>query len=273
MTVLICTVSLLIPRIPPLFGYFLCRTALHDIIRSEEDTCGLDSSNNDILGWLQMNGVLLWFIRILGSVVCFSVCSTAFWNGVQVFLYEVLPGILFLKECLVDIHIQMNHQQRKLYYSVYQIDRIVLKYKQITLMNEMFNNIYQRDFFCIILGFAMCVLIPSGFVLKTIIRFSPIVLLSLFSILIAFEYLVFLVLFTLASDVWSGSLELKRALNNTSWTVKGNLKYRRYMVRSMQMMKIKVGGGNNFIEKNTPFVFLDFVIQQSISVILLLDHN
>jgi hypothetical protein len=189
-----------------------------------------------------------------------------------VFLYEVLPGILFLKECLVDIHIQMNHQRSRIY-SVYQIDRIVLKYKQIPLMNEMFNNIYQRDFFCIILGFAMCVLIPSGFVLITIIRFSPIVLLSLFSILIAFEYLVFLVLFTLASDVWRGSLELKRTLNNKSWTVKGNLKYRRYMVRSMQMMKIKVGGGNNFIEKNTPFVFLDFVIQQSISVILLLDHN
>jgi hypothetical protein len=126
MTTLVCTVSLLIPRIPPLFGYFLCRTALHDIIGKEEDTCGLDSGN-DILGWLKMNGVLLWFIRILGSVVCFSICSTSFWNGVQVFLYEVLPGILFLKECLIDIHIEMNHQQRKLYYSVYQIDRIVLK--------------------------------------------------------------------------------------------------------------------------------------------------
>jgi hypothetical protein len=258
--------SLLTPRIPPLFGYFLCRTVLHDVVGTKQDICGLDT-NDDVMVWLKMNGILIWLIRIVGSCASFVAFMSTVWNGVQVFMYEVVPGILFLKECIANLHYDITHIVGKMSKSSKHC--IFTKYKEIILVNEMFNIIYERDFFYFVLGSTMAVLIPSGFVLITVININAI-LFGLFYLLVIFEYLIFLYLFTLAGNVCSRSVEFKSTMRRLSLVKRNSIERRN--INAMQMLKIKVGG-NNFIEKNTPFVFISFVIEQTVSLMLLMNQN
>jgi hypothetical protein len=76
-----------------------------------------------------------------------------------------------------------------------------------------------------------------------------------------------IVIFSIAENVWSQSVQYKWAWKRNPQLAKNKL-FRRY-AKSLQDMKVKIGA-TNFVEKNTPFVFVSFCVDQTANLVLTL---
>jgi hypothetical protein len=251
-----CALAFLSPRIPPFVGYFLCRSSLDWWWWSGEDICGL---NDEGLLDIIEGDILFNVFRIIGGCTSFVFLTTSVHNVVLLGFYEIFPSIIFQNDRLVQLQRTVKNCTFPNHNS------LILKYRQLQVINIMFNRIYEREFFALGMSTFVLLLISNGYFVITMPHLPPLFfMLGLYTILM--EYLCVITLFCMASKVWSNSVELEYSWKRNDLLSAKKLT-RRYG-KSLHAMKVKIGSVN-FVELNTPFVFFSFCIQQTISLMLL----
>jgi hypothetical protein len=257
---LACIVPLLSPRIPPFIGYFFCRVSHHGFFGCQ-DICGLeeDDITQSILCSLKIDLVSLNIFRLLGLIASILLITPLLWNAVLIIIYEILPSLLLQKQCLK----QINERARLCGPQNFMV--ILRKYKELQILNIMFNEIYQRDHFLIGCGLFLLIAVATGFLLLTMYNVHFIVL-FIASYALVTQYVILLVMFTMASKVWSNSEQFKPTCGRNSRL--NRVSSLRKWYKGLQNLKIKIGD-SNFVENNTPFVYISCCIEQTISLVLL----
>jgi hypothetical protein len=250
-------VAILSPRIPPFFGYFLCRLG-HDF-EVLGDPCRIrDILNIRNLLSFKFSGLTCIF-GILNGCICLAVYMPGTHVAHLMATYEILPSLIFQKDCLSQFHAEISHATFRDY------KKTLVEYRQLQLLSNMFNEIYSRNFFAIVMASSIIVVVPSGYLLMTSYHINQMVLIAL-GFATVMEYAIITTIFTVASKVWIASVKFKDA-----WKMNTRLSSRPLTRRrgaSLQNMKIKIGS-SNFVERNTPFVFVSFCIEQTITLVLL----
>jgi hypothetical protein len=80
------------------------------------------------------------------------------------------------------------------------------------------------------------------------------------------EYFLIVVMFSMASKVWSQSVEFVWCWKRNDELARKPLT-RRYG-KSLQNLKVQIGS-TNFVEQNTPFVFFSFCVEQTVGLVLM----
>jgi hypothetical protein len=257
---LVYIVPLLSPRIPPFIGYFFCRVSHHGFFGGQ-DICGLEEDDiiQSILSSLKIDLITLNIFRLLGLMASILLITPSLWNAVLTIIYEILPSLLFQKQCLKQIN------ERTRFCGPQNFMVILRKYRELQILNIMFNEIYQRDHFIIACGLFILIAVATGFLLLTMYNVHFIVLFIASYALIT-QYVIFLAMFTMASKVWSNSEHFKLTCGRNGRLNRVRLLRKRY--KCLQNLKIKIGD-SNFVENNTPFVYVSCCIEQTISLVLL----
>jgi hypothetical protein len=250
-------VAILSPRIPPFFGYFLCRLGYY--LQALGDPCRIrdDLSIQNLLSF-RIGSVPIVF-GILSGFICFAIYTPGICMANHMATYEVLPSLIFQKDCLFQFQAEITHA------NVRDWKKTMEKYRQLQLLNIMFNEIYHRNFFAICMATCIMIMVPSGYLLITSYHIHPIILIGLLLMTIA-DYVIIMTLFIMASKIWNASVKFRNAWR-TNKRLSSRPLTRRYGA-SLQNLKIKIGS-SNFVEQNTPFVFLSFCVEQTISLVLL----
>jgi hypothetical protein len=242
------------PRIPPFLGYFLCRSSRDWL---GVDTCHLD---DDGLINVTMGNVVSNLFRIVGGLISLVVFTSSTLNGLLVAMYEVFPSIVFQNARLAILRVAASNPR-----TLSNPVQIIRKYRELQILNIMFNNIYQRDYFLYCMGTGILVVVANGYFILTMHHISGIFV--MLGICMTFmEYIILITLLRMASKVWSNSIEFV-----WSWKRNDGLSTKRLTRRygkSLQVLKVKMGS-TNFVELNTPFVFFSFCMEQTISLVLL----
>jgi hypothetical protein len=250
-------VAMVIPRIPPYIGYFLCRLG-HDW-EILEDPCQINGDLNIrnlvSFGLIEMKTLF----RIINACVCFAVYIPGVFNANLMATYEVIPNLVFQKDCLAQFQEAIANAKFS------DFKKTMGKYRQLQLLNIMFNDIYGRDFFAMVMASVIMIIIPTGYFLLTSYHINQIVLILL-GLLSIIEYVFIAIIFIMASKVWTGSVKFRNAWRSNT-RLSSRLLCRRYEA-SLQHLKIKVGS-SNFVEANTPFVVLSLCVEQTITLVLL----
>jgi hypothetical protein len=257
---LACIVPLLSPRIPPFIGYFFCRVSHHGFFGGQ-DICGLEEDDiiQSILSSLKIDLIILNIFRLLGLVASILMITPSLWNAVLIIIYEILPSLLFQKQCLKQIN------ERTRFCGPQNFVLILRKYKELQILNIMFNEIYQRDHFLIGCGLILLITVATGFLLLTMYNAHFIVIFIVSYVLVT-DYVMLLAMFTMASTVWSNSEQVKLTCRRNSQLNRIRLIRKQY--KCLQTLKIKIGD-SNFVENNTPFEYISCCIEQTISLVLL----
>jgi hypothetical protein len=250
-------VAILAPRIPPFFGYYLCRIAYD--IEALGDPCRIrgDLNIQNLISF-RISYVSTLF-GILNGIISFAIYTPGMHMAKHMATHEVLPSLIFQKDCLFQFQAEITHA------NVRDGRKTMGKYRQLQLLNIMFNEIYHRDFFAIFMAASIMIMVPSGYLLITSYHLNQIILIGLVLITIA-EYAIIITLFIMASKIWNASKIFRNAWR-TNHRLSSRPLTRRYGA-SLQNLKIKIGS-SNFVEQNTPFVFLSFCIEQTITLVLL----
>jgi hypothetical protein len=253
-------VPLLSPRIPPFVGYFFCRVS-HPGIFGGQDICGLEEDDiiQSILSSLKIELITLNIFRLLGLIASVLLITPPVWNAALIMIYEILHSLLFQKQCLK----QINERRRLCGPRNFMV--ILRKYVELQILNIMFNEIYQKNPFLIGCGLFILIAVATGFLLLTMnnVHFT---VLFIASYVLVTEYIILLAMFTMASSGWSNSEQFKLNCRRNSRLNRVRLIRKRY--KCLQNLKIK-SGGSNFVENNTPFVYISCCIEQTISLVLL----
>jgi hypothetical protein len=173
--------------------------------------------------------------------------------------YEVLPSLIFQKDCLSQLQAEITRAK------ICDFEKTMGKYRQLQLLNIRYNEIYRRNYFAILMAAAIMILVPSGFLLMTSYHVHPIILFGLAFVTIM-AYATITTIFIMASKVWNASVRFRYAWKKNIRLSSRPLT-RRYGA-SLQNLKIQIGS-SNFVEQNTPFIFISFCIEQTISLVLL----
>jgi hypothetical protein len=250
-------VAILSPRVPPFFGYLLCRIG-HEI-ETLGDPCqigGVLSIRNLVsFKFIDMTNIF----RILSGCICVAIYKPGLQMAHLMTTYEVLPSLVFQKDCLVEFQAEISHAK----FSDYK--KTMAKYRQLQLLNNMFNEIYSRNYFGVVMTAFIMILVPTGYLVVTSYNINQIMWISVF-LLNAVEYVIVVTIFVMSSKIWNGSVNFRDAWR-TNMRLSSRPLTRRYGA-SLQNLKIKIGS-SNFVERNTPFVFVSFCVEQTISLVLL----
>jgi hypothetical protein len=250
-------VAILSPRISPFFGYFLCRVG-HDV-EPFGDPCQIRSELSvRYLVSFRFFDITTVF-RILSGCVCFVIYIPGIHMGYNMTIYEVLPSLIFQKNCLSQFQAEVIHLKFSNYRTTME------KYKQVQILNKMFNDIYGRYYFVGFMAAVIAIMIPSGYLLVTSYHVNQLVLIVLVFITIM-EYVPITTIFIMASKVWNASVQFRYAWKK-NMRLSSRPLTRRYGA-SLQNLKIKIGS-SNFVERNTPFVLVSFCVEQTITLVLL----
>jgi hypothetical protein len=248
------------PGIPPFLGYFICG-AIQEI-NVTRNLCGPPDGGRIL--WLPEfsgNAVILLCLRFIGGFASLLIYVPGVRSAMCTFVFEVIPCLLFFKDSLVQLREEVeNAFQRS------QSDITLRKYKELQLLISMFNERFQNEFFGKILACSILIMVSNGFILVSTCHLHPIVVMFGAPIILT-EYVLFACIFSLASKVWIRSVEFKSTWIRYQKLSKRSSSAVKYG-KSIQNLKIKVGY-SNFIERNTPFVFLSFIIEQTVSLLLL----
>jgi hypothetical protein len=198
-----------------------------------------------------MNGCLSMLIYIPGP-----------WTGYQMVTYEVLPNLLFQNESLVRLKESVKNSGRALS----NTNQLTRKYRQLQVINIVFNEVFRSNFFATVMVGTVLIIVSCGFFLVTSYHhLHPFVLLILaFTTFI--EYCLIFTIYVVASKVWTESDGIRWAWRENDRFSKSPLARR--VGKSFRNMKIEIGR-TNFVERNTPFVFVSFCIEHTISLVLL----
>jgi hypothetical protein len=260
--VLLCTgtlsVAILCPRNPPFLGYFFCRLG-HDF-KIFGDPCQLQDGELSIGNILSFQLIEMKIIfRILSGLISFAIYIPGLYSAHLITSYEVLPGLIFQKHCLAEFLEEITLAK----FSDYK--KTLGNYKQLQLLNIKFNEIYRRNFFAIIMACIVAIIVPTGYVILTAYHINQIILI-LGGFTVITEYVLVATIFSMAGKVWNSSVQFRYAWRKNTRLSSRPLS-RRYGT-SLQNLKIQIGS-SNFVEKNTPFVFVSFLIEHTVALVIM----
>jgi hypothetical protein len=260
-TIVICLwtiIAFIDIRIPPFLSYFICRSV--DSTLSYDLCCLVDPDDcNSNLGNVIIRNVM---IRLISGTAASLFFTSLLWGSIQMFTYEVLLSLVFFNSCLKNLTDQIRNTGVRRFQN-----GIWLKYRQIQLLIQAFNRIYQTGVFAVYVAATMTLAISSGTFLVKIYRDS--FLLSLSASVVAIVcYFCLGVMLSFASLVWTGSDKMNVALRQNPRLMRNSVTRRERMC--MRNMKIKIGSVN-FVERMTPLVVLAFCVEQTIMFVLLLN--
>jgi hypothetical protein len=248
-------VPILSPRIPPFVGYFFCQ-----LLSLRKDICGMRSFVlKDLLSFTLLDVKTL--LRVLNGCLSLLIYIPGCWTGNQMATYEVLPNLLFQNESLVRLKESVKNSRR----AFSNTNQLTRKYRQLQVINIVFNEIFRRDFFAIVMVGSVLTMVSSGFFLITSYHVHQLVLMIL-AFITFMEYCIISMIFIVASNVWTESESIRWAWRKNDRF--SNSPVARRVGGSFRNLKIEIGR-TNFVERNTPFVFLSFCIEQTISLVLL----
>jgi hypothetical protein len=241
-------------RIPPFLGYFFCRSVYHTW---SEDPCCLAESDDDCSFSLSYMTVRI-LIRIVSGMTS-ALFLSALWGGLQMIIYEVFLSLIFFKCCLLRINeLVMNTD-------IPGYSGIMLKYRELQLLSQVFNSIYQIGVFGVYVGAAVVLTILSASFMLSIYRDS----IPLFLFTAGINLTCYAVLggfLTFASHMWTISNMIQHSWNRNPRLMKNPISRRKRLC--LRNMKIKIGSVN-FVERITPLVILAFCTEQTVTVALL----
>jgi hypothetical protein len=254
----LCTVPILSPRIPPFVGYLLCQFS-RGLNGKDFDPCQLNVEFDVKKIFYFRNMTVVYLFRIIGALVSVVIYTPAVTNCSLLTAYEVMLNVVFQSKCLARFKEETRNA------SLRNLNETVGKYRQLQILNDRFNKIYSRDFFATVMASVVPIIVSSGYFLITTYHVNPIILIF-GAFVTAMEYTVIMIIFIMSSRVWNGSAEVK-------WTWRKNprltsLRIARRYGTSLRNLRINIGT-SNFVERNTPFVFFSFCIDQTISLVLL----
>jgi hypothetical protein len=240
-------------RIPPFLGYFFCRSMY--VTLSQDPCCLIEPDCTSSLYTVLIHII----IRLISGTISALFFVSTLWGGVQMIVYEVFLSLIFFKGCLMQINqLIMNT-------GLIRFSGIWLKHRQLQLLNQTFNNIYQVGVFAIYVTAIIFITILSGsFMLKTY-RDSIIVFIFSFGVTVAC-YSFLGILLTFASHVCTTSDKIQISWKQNPRLMKNPISRRTRL--SVRNMKIKIGSCN-FIERMTPLVIISFCVEQTVTVVLL----
>jgi hypothetical protein len=196
---------------------------------------------------------------MVGGLISLVAFMSSILNAGLVVMHEIFPSIVFQNDRLA----QLGLAARNCTFS--NPVQIIRKYRELQVLNIMFNKIYQRDYFVFCMGTVILVVVADGYSVITMHHISGIFVMLGFCMTFM-EYIILITLFRMASKVWSNSVEFAWSWNRNERASRMRL-MRRYG-KSLQPLKVKIGS-TNFVELNTPFVFFSFCMEQTISLVLL----
>jgi hypothetical protein len=250
-------VAIICPRIPPLVGYLFCRLG-HDL-KTFGDPCQLQDelSIQNIVSFrfMEMKNVF----RIVSGFICFVIYIPGLYGAHLMTSYEILPSLVFQKNCLAQFQAEVG------YAKFGDHKKILGKYRQLQLLNIQFNQIYSRGYFAMVMSSVIAAVVTTGYFIVTSYHINQIIfILGGFPLIT--EYAIMFTIFTMASKVWNTSVEFRYAWKK-NMRMSSRPLTRRYQA-SLQCLKIKIGS-SNFVEQNTPFVFVSFLLEQTVSLLLM----
>jgi F0F1-type ATP synthase assembly protein I len=252
-TILLSIVS---PRIPPFVGYFFCQLA-----SLQKDICGMRSFVlKDLLSFTLLDVKTL--LRVMNGCLSMLIYIPGCWTGNQMATYEVLPNLLFQSESLDPLKESVKNSRRALS----NTNQLTRKYRQLQVINIVFNEIFRRDFFAAVMVGAVLTIVSCGFFLLTSYHHVHPFVLIILAFTTFMAYCIIFTIFVVASKVWTESESITWAWRKNHGFSKSPLARR--VGKSFRNMKIEIGR-TNFVERNTPFVFVSFCIEQTISLVLL----
>jgi hypothetical protein len=246
------TIALITPHFPPFFSYFFCRLAQNLL---SNDLCGIEAEFFHIPD-IRANFTVNVF-RITGALITLITYATVFWSAVLVVLFEAFPSLLSQRVSLRQFRSRAGHC------AFSEHTPLVLKYRQLQVLNTMFNNIYSRDLFTICMASFLLYVIPTGYFILTIHKTNMLASVVATCVTLT-QYAVILGIFSMAGQVWSESVELRRAWQTNDQLASKKLT-RRY-AKSLPDIKVKIGC-TNFVDKFTPLVFLSFCVEQTVNLV------
>jgi hypothetical protein len=178
---------------------------------------------------------ILNIIRALGLLITFITSGSGLWNSVLVVYYEVLPSILFQKNCLHQIQSEVRHC------AFTQHAQIISKYRQLQVLNTMFDNIYSRNFFQICMACLLVVLVSFGYFVLKVHAASSIVLVALAYVTIV-AYTVLTTMLSMAGKVWFQLTKFRWCCKRNDQLAKKRM-CRKYE-KSLKELKVKIGSIN-----------------------------
>jgi hypothetical protein len=243
-------------RIPPFLSYFICRSV--DSTLSYDLCCLVDPDDcNSNLGNVIIRNVMIRLIN--GTTACLFFRTLCF-GAIQMFIYEVLLSLVFFNSCLIQLRDQIqNTGVLRFHHCVW------IKYRQLQLLVQAFNRIYQTGVFAVWVTAAIILAISGGTFLVKIYRDSFLLALSALAVAIVC-YFCLAVILSFASLVWRGSDKINVAWKQNPRLMRNPITRRNRMC--MRNLKVKIGSVN-FIERMTPLVVLSFCMEQTIMIGLL----
>lgn len=149
-----------------------------------------------------------------------------------------------------------------------QKDDLSLKiYREIQILNKIFNTVFQDAFFPGVIAVGIFVAIMGMFAILKLRHAIPFPAIMFFPI-IASDGLSIIFIAKIAALAYVQSQHFLKLLSSRS------IHYKRVSVfrkRLNALDKIKIKFGGNFVDQGTPFVFMDFWITQTVSLMLLTD--
>jgi hypothetical protein len=241
-------------RIPPFLGYFFCRSVYQAL---SKDPCCLAESDDDCSFSLSYMTIRL-LIRIVSGTTS-AVFLSAAWGGIQMIIYEVSLSLIFFKACLLRTNeLVMNT-------NITRFNGIWLKYRELQLLIQVFNSIYQIGVFAVYVGSTIVLTISTGSFMLSIYRDSIPLFLFTAGITLAC-YVVLGSFLTFASHIWTISNMIQHSWKQNPRLMKNPISRRKRLC--VRNMKITIGSVN-FIERITPLVILAFCTEQTVTVALL----
>jgi hypothetical protein len=214
----------------------------------------------------QHQSLLSPIVKLVGfgiKVVCASIGAVAFFvGGLQADLTAIHEtGFCCLKFRSALKRLSVDAAGR------IPIRHLAKQYREIRIMNALFNSVYEDRFYVVLIGVAQI----SGIVgLCNTIHLSSKLPLPVYGIMVFINVTKFLAIvffITVGSTVWIESRVLLEAMRVRNMRSSNKRLYKR-LIETLPPLKVKVGSVN-FIERMTPCIVISFMIEQAVSLILL----
>jgi hypothetical protein len=256
-SIIMVVMPIVSPGIPPFLGYLLCGVMV-DLGATKNELCG--QLHGEVLWTPDLKDYSVQFLRVIGGFFSIVVYVPLMQGGMYTVAFELLPCLMLLKEASA----QFTEEAKNILHSPHESGiTLMRKYKELRLLTVMFNEIYQVDFFMKVVPCGILIIVSSGFFVISTYHLNPLVV--AFGHIVITKYVILTLVFSLASRVWSNSVDFKSALLRNNGVMKRSLSKDE---KSLQNLKIMVGS-SNFIDRNTPFNVVSFCIEQTVSLLLL----
>jgi hypothetical protein len=199
------------PGIPPFLGYLLCGV-IEDFGVTQNELCGL-LQGGEVLWTPDLTDNSVQLLRMIGGFLSPIVYVPTMRGGMYMVSSELLPCLMLLK----DASAQFAEDAKNILHSSHESGiTLMRKYKELQLLTIMFNDVYQVDFFAKVVPCGILIIVSSGFFVISTYHVHALVV--AFGHIVITKYVVITLVFSLASKVWSNSVDFKTSLAEKYWS-------------------------------------------------------